>query len=51
MTQRRAMKLMVVACEASGDRLGAALVTALQAKDVTVTLVGVGGRSWLKLDW
>jgi lipid-A-disaccharide synthase len=43
MTQQRAMKLMVVACEASGDRLGAALVDALRAKGVLVTLVGVGG--------
>lgn len=41
--EQRAMKLMVVACEASGDRLGAALVAALRAKGVTVTLVGVGG--------
>lgn len=43
MTQRRTITLMVVACEASGDRLGAALVAALRAKGVNMRLVGVGG--------
>lgn len=44
MTQRRPLKIAIVAGEESGDLLGADLVRALMARGFDIELIGVGGR-------
>ncbi len=43
MSERRTLRLAIIAGEASGDALGASAVRALRARGVALGLVGVGG--------
>jgi lipid-A-disaccharide synthase len=46
----RPLTICIVAAEASGDRLGAALMRALRSEQQSVRLIGVGGDEMLKGD-